>query len=738
MLNPLSDPIGDRGGLPPAAALADIHLFRVGPDDSGLQCLLLIAHLHGIAADEAQLRHEFGHETFTETTILRAAKSLGLTARLASIEVTRLDRAALPAVAIDRNGSYFVLAKLEQQTVAGGRALIQRPGSPPEVVTLGDFLSHWSGQLLLFVSRATYAEEMSRFDFSWFIPSVIKYRRLLGEVLLLTLALQIIALATPVFFQVVMDKVLVNHAITTLDVIAIGLLVVIFFEAALSTIRTYVFSHTTSKLDVELGARLFRHLLNLPISYFHARRVGDSLARIRELESIRSFLTGNALTVVIDLLFSIIFIGVMRWYSPKLTLIVVLSIPVYGVLSLIFTPILRAKLKEKFDRGAESQAFLVETVGGIDTVKAMAIEPRWNGQWEKFLAAYVRSGLSATSAGLLAGGAVRLVGKLVTLAIMWAGAWQVMDAHMTVGELVAFNMLATQVASPVLRLAQLWNDFQQVGISMQRLGDILNARTELGGRRTRLPRLQGAVEFERVSFRYRPDARPALRGVSFRVAPGEVIGIVGRSGSGKSTATKLIQRLYVPESGRILVDGHDLATADTASLRHQIGVVPQEGTLFNRSIRDNIALTNPAASLEAVVEAARLAGAHEFICDLPEGYDTLIGEHGTGLSGGQRQRVAIARSLMHDPRILIFDEATSALDYESERAIQDGMVRICRGRTVLIVAHRLSAVRHADRIIVLDRGEVVECGSHRELVAREGIYAQLHRLQVEAAHSAVT
>jgi subfamily B ATP-binding cassette protein HlyB/CyaB len=702
-------------------------------EDSGLQCLLMIALLHGLTADEADLRHEFGGERFTAATVLRAGKHLGFMAKAAWVEPARLDRAALPAIAIDADGSFFVLARLEMAGAAIKRVLVQRPGRPPEVLTLEQFRACWSGELLLFASRATYAEDLARFDFSWFIPSVIKYRHLLAEVVLISLALQLIALGTPIFFQVIMDKVLVNHAVSTLDVMTVGLLGVLLFEAALGGIRTYLFSNTTCKLDVELGARLFRHLLHLPISYFHARRVGDSIARVRELESIRSFLTGNTLSVLLDLLFSTVFFGVMFWYSPKLTLIVALSIPLYIALSAVLTPSMRSRLNDKFNRGAENQAFLVETVGAIDTVKAMAVEPRWSQEWEKYLTAYVRSSLSANNVSMLAAGAVRLVGKLVTLAIVWAGAWQVMDGHMSVGELIAFNMLAGQVAAPILRLAQLWNDFQQVGLSIQRLGDILNTRTELVRHRTRLPQLHGRIQFQNVCFRYRPDSAPALSAVDFEVASGEVIGIAGRSGSGKSTLTKLLQRLYVPESGRIMLDGHDLSTIDTAWLRHQIGVVPQESTLFNRSIRANIALTNPGASLESVIEAARLAGAHEFIAEFPEGYDTVVGEHGVGLSGGQRQRIAIARALLHHPRILILDEATSALDYESEGAIQRNMASICRGRTVLIVAHRLSALRHADRIIVLEKGRVAESGTHHDLLYRtDGIYARLNALQAQS------
>jgi subfamily B ATP-binding cassette protein HlyB/CyaB len=396
----------------------------------------------------------------------------------------------------------------------------------------------------------------------------------------------------------------------------------------------------------------------------------------------------------------------------------------------VFVPIIRSRLNRKFDRGAENQSFLVETISGIDTVKASAVEPRWAQKWETQLAAYVTASLAVTNVTTIATGYVTLVSKLVTAATMWLGAGLVVDQKLTVGELIAFNMLASQVSTPILRLAQLWNDFQQIGVSMGRLGDILNARTEVAGQKSRLPRLSGAIEFDQVSFRYRPDATDVLRQVSVKIASGEIIGIVGHSGSGKSTLTKLVQRLYVPDRGRVLVDGQDISIIDTASLRQQIGVVLQENTLFNRSIRDNIALTDPSLDIGAIIGAAKLAGAHEFICELPEGYDTLVGEHGSGLSGGQRQRIAIARALIGDPRILIFDEATSALDYESESAIQNNMRRICSGRTVLIIAHRLTAVRDATRIVVLERGQIVEMGSHRQLLAvKGGVYARLHQLQ---------
>jgi subfamily B ATP-binding cassette protein HlyB/CyaB len=499
----------------------------------------------------------------------------------------------------------------------------------------------------------------------------------------------------------------------------------------LGILRTYLFAHTTNRIDVELGARLFRHLMALPIAYFQARRVGDSVARVRELENIRNFLTGSALTLVIDLLFTFVFLAVMFVYSPLLTGIVLASFPFYIAISAGATPLFRARLDEKFRRGAENQAFLVESVTGVETLKAMAVEPQMQRRWEEQLAGYVASSFRVLSLGNSASQLVQLVSKVATAGILYFGARLVIDGSLSVGELVAFNLLAGRVSAPVLRLAQMWQDFHQARLSIQRLGDILNTTAEptYAAGRARLPAIRGDIRFEYVTFRYRVDGQEVLSDIRFDVPAGQMVGIVGPSGSGKSTFAKLVQRLYVPESGRVLIDGMDLAMADPAWLRRQIGVVLQENVLFNRSVRENIALADPAMPLERVVAAARLAGAHDFVLELAEGYDTIIGERGSTLSGGQRQRIAIARALVSDPRILIFDEATSALDSESERVIQRNMKQIAKGRTVLVIAHRLSTVRTADRIITIERGHVVEDGTHDSLIRSGGRYATLHRLQ---------
>ncbi|MBS3955098.1 MAG: type I secretion system permease/ATPase [Methylomicrobium sp.] len=696
--------------------------------DTGLTCLVMMARLHGVGADPDQLAHEFSEKgrLFGVAELLLAAKHLHLKAKLIKTGLNRLEKTPLPAIAVGGAGNFFILARCE-----GNQVLIQSPEEGrPKTLNLAEFQSCWSGELILLTSRASLGGDFRKFDFTWFIPAVVKYRKLLAEVLLVSLVLQCFALITPLFFQVVMDKVLVHKGFATLDVIAIGLAVVILFEVSLAALRSYVFSHTTSRMDVELGARLFRHLLNLPIAYFQARRVGDSVARTRELENIRSFLTGNSITLILDLGFSVVFISVMLLYSGWLTLIVIASLPCYIILSVLFTPLLRARLHEKFNRNAENQAFLVETISGIDTLKSMAVEPQWLRQWDNQLAAYVSSSFRAATVGTFANSGVTLISKLVTVATMYLGARLVIEGQLTVGQLIAFNMLAGQVAQPVIRLASLWTDFQQIGISMERLGDILNTRTEVAGNKSALPPVNGRLTLDDVVFRYTPGGPEVLKNIRLDISPGEVIGVVGHSGSGKSTLAKLMQRLYVPERGRVLVDGMDLALADASSLRRQIGVVLQENVLFNRSIRDNIALSDPGAPIEKIIHMAKLSGAHGFILDLPEGYDTPVGEHGSTLSGGQRQRIAIARALIGNPRILIFDEATSALDYESEQIIQLNMKAISKGRTVIIIAHRLSAVRDANRIIVMDRGQIVEEGTHSELLSCEaGYYSRLFSLQ---------
>ncbi len=703
-------------------------MTNTGKTGVALNALLVMAHYHGIATSGGDIMHRFSSDgkDLSQQEWLLAAKDLGLKARVVSRKLSRLSLLTLPAVVWREDGEHFILARIDEK-----RYLIQDlVEGKPKVLEADEFAAIFSGCLILVASRASVLGALAKFDFTWFIPAVIKYRRIFLEVLAVSVVVQLFALVTPLFFQVVMDKVLVHRGFSTLDVIAVAFVVVTVFEVSLNGLRTYIFAHTTSRIDVELGARLYRHLLQLPIAYFEKRRVGDTVARVRELEQIRNFLTGQALTSVLDLLFSFIFIAVMWFYSGWLTLIVIVSLPVYAGWSAIISPVLRARLNDKFARYADNQSFLVESVSALATIKSMAVEPQMTRRWDKQMASYVQTGFRVTKLATIGQQGIQLIQKSVTIATLYFGAKLVIEGKLTVGQLIAFNMLAGQVAAPVIRLAQLWQDFQQVGISVARLGDILNTPTENPASRLTLPDIRGSIRFEQVKFRYRPDGQLVLQDLSLDIRAGEVIGIVGRSGSGKSTLTKLVQRLYVPEQGRVLIDGNDLALADPAWLRRQIGVVLQENILMNASVRDNIALSDPGMSLERVIEAAKLAGAHEFIMELSEGYDTMVGEQGGGLSGGQRQRVAIARALVNNPRILILDEATSALDYESERAIMQNMSAICHNRTVLIIAHRLSTVRMAHRIIAMDKGQIIEQGTHEALLNKEqGYYRYLYQLQ---------
>jgi subfamily B ATP-binding cassette protein HlyB/CyaB len=696
--------------------------------DNAAWSLALALHLMGIVAPPGRIQHDSGKsDSLGEDDLLRAVKKFPIKAKAISSSIGRLPKTPLPALARLRSGKFVVIGKTTDHGV-----LIQGMDDPsPRLVRFGDFEREWSGRIILLSKRSALSDTARRFDLSWFWGAVHKYRGVLIEVLVVSFVIQMFGLATPMIFQTVIDKVLVHRGLSTLEVMVSGLALIAIFEAVLSGLRTYLFSHTSNRIDVELGSRIFKHLLRLPLAYFESRRVGDSVARVRELETIRQFITSSSITLVLDLAFCAVFLGVMFIYSTTLAFVVIAALPLYGLLSIATTPAFRRRLDEKFRRGAENQAFLVESVTGVETIKAMAVEPQMQHRWEEQLAGYVSASFAAAQVGNWATQAANLLNKSVGALTLFLGARIVIANQMTVGELVAFNMLASQVSGPVLRLVQVWQDFHQVRLSVDRLGDILNTPVEanLASAQTSDIPLEGAIEFDRVTFRYSLGAQPVLRDVSLKIPAGQVVGIVGPSGSGKSTIAKLVQRLYQPEAGRVLIDDIDAAMLEPSWLRRQIGVVLQENILFNRSVRENIALADPAMPIEQVIAAAKLAGAHEFICKMAQGYDTPIGERGVSLSGGQRQRVAIARALVGDPRVLIFDEATSALDYESESVIQENMRDIVQGRTVLIIAHRLSTVRHTDRILTIDNGIIVEDGKHDQLVAGNGRYAALHRIQ---------
>ena len=698
--------------------------------DEGLLALCQIAGFYRIGADPSQLAHKLALQARTAQSedLVRAAKLLHLKARiLHTPSEQRLKTVPTPALVKLRGG--FVI--LGGRDADGKLRLLYLATRLPRALSYDELAAEWDGEVVLVTRRAGVGIDPRQFGFYWFLPSIWRYRRPLAHVLLASLFVQVFALVNPLFFQIVVDKVLVHKGTSTLALIATGMVSLGLFNVVLQYLRAYVLSHTTNRIDVELGARLFNHLLHLPLSYFETRAAGQTVARVRELETIRAFLTGQGLSSLIDLIFTVVFIAVLFAYSWFLALIVLCSAPLYSIIAIMIRPILREKIKQRFDRGAEAQQFLVEAVVGMQTLKAAAVEPMTQASWEEKLAAYVRTSFDATLLATFGQNATQYVSMLTMALIIFFGAQAVIAGQMTVGELIAFNMIASQVAQPILRLSQLFQDFQQVRVSVERLGDILNAPVEpVPQNLPRLPPPRGAIELKNISFRYRPGYPEVLSDVSLSTVPGEVVGIVGPSGSGKSTMTKLIQRLYQPERGQVLIDGVDIAQVDPTWLRRHIGVVLQENVLFNRTIHENIAFADPAMPRANVIRVAQLAGAHEFIAQLPQGYDTMIEERGANLSGGQRQRIAIARALATNPRILIFDEATSALDYESERSVQQNMREIVRGRTVLIIAHRLAAVRNCDRIISLLQGRIVEQGTHDELVKREeGVYGHLWALQ---------
>jgi subfamily B ATP-binding cassette protein HlyB/CyaB len=659
-----------------------------------------------------------------EQEFVQAAKKLNVKAVKQQVTMEALPEVGIPAITKLKDERYVILGRSTQKQI-----LIFYPeNEKPVLVSFDELGTLWGGTVFTLEKTFSYADIARKFNFSWFMPIILHYKKLFSEVVLASFFLQFFGLTMPLFTQVIIDKVLGNKGLATLDVLAITLIVAGIFQAGMSILRTYLLTHTTNKIDVILGARLFRHILALPLQYFERRRVGDTLMRVAAMNTIREFLTGSALTAMLDAFFAVVFLSIMFYYSVPLTLIALAAVPVYLLQNIIVTPMYQRRLQEVWTAGAESNAFLVESVTGIQTIKSMALEPQFDHQWEHLLARYVQKTFNNGVFNMMLGSSGNIIDRLSSLAVLWYGGYLVMQGQLTLGQLIAFQMLSGQASAPILRLVNLWQTVQQAVLSMERLGDILHTRPEnlrATAQAGQQPPVQGNIAMEKVTFRYLPDQDPVLTEVSLQIRAGSRIGIVGRSGSGKSTLTKLVQRLYIPEGGSITIDDVKLEDIDPVWLRRQTGVVLQENFLFSGSVRDNIATAMPSASMEAIISVAQIAGAHEFILELQEGYDTKVGERGTALSGGQRQRIAIARALLTNPRILIFDEATSALDYESERIIIDNLEQIAAGRTFLTIAHRLSTVRHCDLIFVVDKGRIVEQGTHEELLIRKGLYHQL-------------
>ncbi|MTJ10144.1 peptidase domain-containing ABC transporter [Anabaena sp. UHCC 0204] len=657
---------------------------------------------------------------------------IGLKSQLVDIPVVSINRIPTPAL-IRYRDSFAVL-----YAVDGKKVVLGLPSQGIINCQINQFVeeletdeTNLQPQVRLLLLSPTKETPKERFGLAWFVPYLSRYRRVLIEVFIASFFVQLAALANPLVIQLIIDKVIVQNSISTLNILGVLLLAVGIFEAVLTTLRTYLFVDTTNRIDMSLGSQIIDHLLRLPLRYFDKRPVGELSTRINELENIRQFLTGTALTVVLDALFSVVYIVVMLFYSWQLTLVGLGTIPLFVLVTLIAAPTVSRQLRSKAERNAETQSYLVEVMSGIQTVKAQNIELRSRFSWQKKYSKFVAAGFKTVLTSTLANSTSQFLSKLSSLLVLWVGAYLVLQGDLTLGELIAFRIISSYVTTPILRLAQIWQNFQETGLSLERLSDIVDTpqEAEIDRNNIPLPAIKGAIKYENVSFRFAASGPLQLSNVSVEFPAGKFVGIVGQSGSGKSTMMKLLLRLYDTESGRILVDGYDIAKVELYSLRRQIGVVPQDTLLFDGTVQENIALTNPDATTEEIIEAAQIAVAHEFIMTLPNGYNTRVGERGSSLSGGQRQRIAIARSVLQRPQLLVLDEATSALDYPTERQICLNLARAFKGSTVFFITHRLNTVSNADTIVVMDNSRVIEQGSHQELMATKGHYFYLYQQQ---------
>ena len=704
--------------------------------DSALGCLVKVAAHFSIPADISQLSRAYITDTnpVDITGLLMASKELGLKSRAYDgVAFERLEKMPRPLVCRMVDGGFVLVTRIDEDGVVLFDPRLEEK-EQLLVVKRDFFREKWTGEVILFTKRYQLAKVLDKvegFGFGWFLPVVGKYKTLLLKVLFISLILQGFGLLMPLFTQTIIDRVLTHRSVSTMDVLLAGMILVALFQQWMLALRSYLFLNTTNKIDVTLSRHLFKKVTELPAKYFDNWQVGDIVSRMGELETIRSFLTGTALTIVLDVALAVVYLVVMFLYSNVLSYIVWITIPIYVVLNAVVAPIYKRRINESFLLSAEQNSFNIETITGIRTMKTMGVEHTFLKRYEDIYSRYLKSALSVMNVANIAGNIGMFLQLAFNLAILWIGAYIVMEGKLTVGELIAFNMLAGQVIAPVLRLVNMWQHFQTIRVSMTRLADIMDEKSEpaFDPNRTTLPSVRGDIIFDKVNFRYKADGKNVISDLSVRIQAGAKVGIVGRSGSGKSTLTKLIQRLYVPDSGRVMVDGGDIAQVETAWLRRQIGIVLQENFLFAGTIKENIAIAMPNATDEEIMRAAKLSGADDFIQEMPQKYDTFVGERGSLLSGGQRQRVSIARALLLDPKILIFDEATSALDTESEQLILRNLDEIARGRTLLMIAHRLSTVKKCDAIIAMDHGRIMEVGTHQQLMERKGYYYHLYASQ---------
>jgi ATP-binding cassette subfamily B protein len=715
------------------------------PDDpalaTGLHCLVAIARHHRLSTSEEQIRRNHldrvGPGMPAPEQVLLAARSLGLKARRERIDWAGLEklREAMPLIATLSNGNAIVIVGLKDTPDGPAAAVLDPLAQPAGAIFLLErarLESAWAGDVTLLKREYALTDEHQPFGLRWFVPEVLRQRHLLRDVAVSALVLHVLALAMPIFTQLVIDKVIVHRGYSTLYVMTVGIVLALAFEAIFSYLRQNHLLHATNRIDMQLARKTFGHLLRLPITFFDTGTAGVITRHMQQAEKIRQFLTGRMFFTLLDASVLVVFLPMLFFYSPLLTGIVVGFALLIGAVVFALIPTFRSRLQALYEADGQRQAMLVETIQGMRTVKAMAIEPQRRREWEERSARTIGLHFRVGRISMTATTVMTFLEKLMPVTVIAVGAHAVFDQTLTVGALIAFQMLSGRVVSPLVQIVALVHEYQETALSVKMLGEIMNRAPEglreSGGLE---PAMKGQIEFDGVTFRYGGAAGgpPALDRLTFNLPAGKVVGVVGRSGSGKTTLTRLIQGMYPVQEGVIRFDGVDSREIDLAHLRRHIGVVLQENFLFRGTVRENIAVAKPGAAPEEIVEAARIAGADEFIERLPQGYDTMLEENATNLSGGQRQRLAIARAMLLKPRILILDEAASALDPESEAIFLDNLGRITAGRTVIIVSHRLSTLVKADAIMVLNRGQIVDAGRHEELIRRCEIYTKLWQQQ---------